>query len=136
MSSKTYQLAAICALSTVIFQILYNFNPAVPNNIYPPSLSREWGGFYCPGCGMLRALHQLLHGNWQSALRFNPLLIICLPYFIYWITPYFIKYFYRINLYTIHHKNLQIILTILVILVYGILRNIPSPIFLWLVPPS
>ncbi|WP_071592908.1 DUF2752 domain-containing protein [Pleurocapsa sp. PCC 7319] len=136
MSTKTYQLAAICALSTLIFQILYNFNPADPNKIYPPSLSREWGGFYCPGCGMLRALHQLLHGNWQSALRFNPLLIICLPYLIYWITPYFVKYFYRINLYTIHYKNLQIIVTILVILVYGVLRNIPSPIFLWLVPPS
>lgn len=136
MSPKRYQLAAIYILSIAMVLILYNFNPATTNNIYPPSISRDLGGFYCPGCGMLRALHQLLHGNWQSALRFNPLLILLLPYFFYWIIPYFLKYFYRINLYSIHHKNLQIIATILTVMIYGILRNIPSPIFFWLVPPS
>lgn len=35
-------------------------------------------GLLCPGCGSLRALHQLLHGNFATALRFNPLLFVTL----------------------------------------------------------
>ena len=136
MWSKKYQLVTLCSLTVLGIIVLYNFDPANSNNFYPPSLSREWGGFYCPGCGMLRALHHLLNGNWQSALRFNPLLIISLPYFFYWITPYLLRYFYGVDLYTIYHKNKQITIGITVCLVYGVLRNIPVPIFSWLVPPS
>lgn len=136
MSHKKKQLVALYFLTALVIAILYNLNPAENNNIYPPSLSREWGGFYCPGCGTLRALHQLLHGNWRAALRFNPLLVICLPYFFYWIIPYFFQYFYEIKLYSINHKNKQILGIITVCLAYGLLRNISDPNFSWLVPPS
>ena len=37
-------------------------------------------GLDCPGCGSLRALHQLLHGNIKSALHFNALLVCGLPF--------------------------------------------------------
>jgi Protein of unknown function (DUF2752) len=85
---------------------------------------------------MLRALHQLLHGNWQAALRFNPLLIICLPYFFYWIAPYLLKYFYSIDLYRIKYKQQQIVLIAIISLIYGALRNTTIPALAWLVPPS
>lgn len=136
MTWKKAQLLSIYFLCSLGIIILYFFDPANFNNIYPPSLSREWGGFYCAGCGMLRALHHLLHGRWQSALRFNPLLIICLPYFFYWLTPYFLKYFYQIDLYTVQHKSKQIFVTTTVCLVYGVLRNVSLPALLWLVPPN
>ncbi|MEM9506058.1 MAG: DUF2752 domain-containing protein [Cyanobacteria bacterium P01_E01_bin.35] len=134
MSAKKIQLIAIYFLCSLGILILYYFNPADSNNIYPPSLSREWGEYYCPGCGMMRALHQLLHGNWQLALRLNPLLIICLPYFFYWIVPYFLRYFYQINLYTIKFKNQQIFIIAMIFTIYGFLRNVPS--LWWLVPPA
>ncbi|MEM8673541.1 MAG: DUF2752 domain-containing protein [Cyanobacteria bacterium P01_G01_bin.67] len=134
MSAKKIQLIAIYFLCSLSILILYYFNPADYNNIYPPSLSREWGEYYCPGCGMMRALHQLLHGNWQLALRLNPLLIICLPYFFYWIVPYFLRYFYQINLYTIKFKNQQIFIIAMIFTIYGFLRNVPS--LWWLVPPA
>lgn len=136
MSHKNLQLALICFLITFGLIYLYSFDPSAANTIYPPSLTREWGGFYCGGCGMFRALHQLLHGNWQAALRLNPLLIICLPYFFYWITPYLLKYFYQINLYSIRHKKKQVLLTIGISVIYGILRNNTIPALSWLVPPS
>jgi hypothetical protein len=136
MGHKNLQLALICFLLTLGLIYLYSFDPAASDTIYPHSLSREWGGFYCGGCGMLRALHQLLHGNWRAALRFNPLLIICLPYFFYWITPYLLKYFYQIDLYPIKHQKKQILLTVAIALIYGILRNNTIPALSWLVPPS
>lgn len=136
MLTKKNQLILFCFLASLGIVTFYYLDPANSNNIYPPSLAREWGGFYCAGCGMLRAIHQLLHGNWQAALRYNPLLIICLPYFFYWITPYFCKYFYQINLYTVRQKNKQLLVTIAICLIYGILRNVPSPALSWLVPPN
>ncbi|MGF1590317.1 MAG: DUF2752 domain-containing protein [Pleurocapsa sp.] len=136
MFRKKFQLIIIYLVALTSLTILYCFDPANSNSIYPPSLSREWGGFYCAGCGMFRALHQLIHGNWQSAIRYNPLLIICLPYFLYWITPYFLRYFYQINLYNIYYKNQQILIIIIVCLIYSILRNISVPGLFWLVPPN
>ncbi len=37
--------------------------------------TRRIAGVYCPGCGSLRATHQLLHGHPALAWRFNPLLV-------------------------------------------------------------
>lgn len=37
-------------------------------------------GFFCPGCGALRAIHSLLQGDPVRAFGFNPLLILFLPY--------------------------------------------------------
>ena len=37
-------------------------------------------GLYCPGCGSLRSLHFLLHGEIAAAVRRNPLAVFLLPY--------------------------------------------------------
>ena len=36
-------------------------------------------GLYCPGCGTLRGLHQLLHGNLIAAFGYNPFSMLMLP---------------------------------------------------------
>lgn len=40
----------------------------------------ELTGWLCPGCGSQRAIHALLHFNISQAFKFNPLLVIALPY--------------------------------------------------------
>jgi len=58
--------------------LLYFFNPEqVP--IYPQCPFRKWTGLDCPGCGGLRAMHQLLHGNVLAAFRFNALAVLLIP---------------------------------------------------------
>lgn len=41
-------------------------------------------GFYCPGCGTLRATYALLHGDVRLALAQNPFLVLSLPIFAFW----------------------------------------------------
>ena len=59
--------------------VVYFIDPRVPGN-YPPCLFLFVTGCYCPGCGTLRALHSLLHGDLISALGYNVLTIGLLPF--------------------------------------------------------
>jgi hypothetical protein len=57
--------------------VLFVFDPGL-SSFYPGCFFYRSTGLLCPGCGSLRALHQLLHGNFATALRFNPLLFVTL----------------------------------------------------------
>ena len=62
----------------VVGLILFFFNPA-QHAFYPQCFFHRWTGWQCPGCGGLRATHQLLHGNFAEAFRLNSLFIFLLP---------------------------------------------------------
>lgn len=59
--------------------VLYFFDPN-SHSFYPTCLFHQMTGLLCPGCGSLRAMHQLLHGHIATAFRFNPLLMLGLPF--------------------------------------------------------
>ncbi len=58
--------------------MLYFFPPE-QYRLYPRCLLYSWTGWQCPGCGGLRATHQLLHGNFAAAFQLNPLFVLLLP---------------------------------------------------------
>src|SRR5580700_1516854 len=74
-------LAAMLAafLGLVLLEI---FDPAT-SGIFPPCPVHYLTGWYCPGCGSLRAIHQLLHGNLRAAWAMNPLTVVLLPFLMY-----------------------------------------------------
>lgn len=58
--------------------LLFFVDPArVP--IYPVCQFHQLTGLDCPGCGGLRAMHELLHGHFITALHFNPVLVLSVP---------------------------------------------------------
>lgn len=59
--------------------VLYAFPPEA-GWFYPRCMFHVMTGLDCPGCGGLRATHQLLHGNLRQALALNPLIFILLPF--------------------------------------------------------
>ncbi|HEX3718844.1 MAG TPA: DUF2752 domain-containing protein [Verrucomicrobiae bacterium] len=58
--------------------VLFFFDPETAG-FYPVCGIHQLTGLQCPGCGSLRALHQLTHGNIAAAWHFNPLLVALLP---------------------------------------------------------
>lgn len=48
------------------------------NSIYPPCVFRATTGLWCPACGLTRGLHQLFNGNLGAALQHN----VFLPLFV------------------------------------------------------
>ena len=61
---------------------LYFLDPST-SGLFPACPFRALTGMYCPGCGTLRALHGLLHGNIAGAFMLNPLTVLILPLVIY-----------------------------------------------------
>jgi Protein of unknown function (DUF2752) len=78
--TELHWLLASALVATVVVSgvVLYCFDPS-QGGIYPVCLFHRMTGLMCPGCGSLRAIHQLLHGHLGSAFQFNPLLIISMP---------------------------------------------------------
>lgn len=58
--------------------ILYQFDPDHAP-FYPICFFHQVTGLDCPGCGGLRAMHQLLHGNFAAALRLNAIAVLLIP---------------------------------------------------------
>jgi hypothetical protein len=55
--------------------VVYTFAPT--SYAFYPRCPFNWlTGLQCPGCGTTRALHQLLHGNFEAAFRLNPMLFL------------------------------------------------------------
>lgn len=72
-------LVMALALGLVIAALLYVFNPA-DGGFYPVCAFHQATGWLCPGCGGLRAMHQLLHGHVPAAFYLNPALVCGLPF--------------------------------------------------------
>lgn len=71
-------LLAVTLLLGVAAVWLFQAGPGL-GGYSPGCLMRKATGLHCPGCGMTRASHALLHGDFAAAFRFNPLGIVLFP---------------------------------------------------------
>ncbi len=116
-------MVAVLAAAAGVGVVLFFFDPAT-TMLYPRCLFHEMTGLWCPGCGTTRALHLLLHGNLAAAFRFNALSMSMVP-----VAGYLIV---RGDASTL--KPAWIWLLLVVIVAFGVLRNIPAYPFTLLAP--
>lgn len=99
-------------------------NPYESGN-YPTCPTRLLTGTYCPGCGSLRATHDLTHLDLVGAWSMNPLLVIVVP----WIAWRWLKWLLATMGRPVHTRpapawSLYALFGLLV--AYWIARNIPQ----------
>ena len=94
---------------------------------YPlPCIIKLLTGLYCPGCGAGRACFSILHGKFFDAFCYNPLLVILLPFPGGYIAARGIDWAVTGGNHIDGKISIKLLLAVLIIiLVYGILRNIP-----------
>ena len=74
--------ALLAGASAAGLAAVYLFDPREPG-LYPVCPFFGLTGWHCPGCGTLRALHQLLHGNVAAAFGYNAYAMLALPAIAY-----------------------------------------------------
>ncbi len=124
-------IAAATTLIVAAIIIIYIFDPST-TNIYPRCPSKLITGYDCPGCGSLRALHALCHGDIATAWHFNPALFFAIPLIIIYIiadncrpsnpTPRTARNLQRLHHVT--HHPLTPILLLIAIIIWTITRNL------------
>jgi len=60
---------------------LWMYDPA-QTSWAPKCAIRLLTGWQCPGCGISRAMHALLHGRFYEALAYNWFFIVSIPYLL------------------------------------------------------
>ncbi len=123
-------LGAVVLLCLIGGFVLWRFEPT-DSRWHPKCLLHSWTGYHCPGCGTTRAMHSLLRGRFWDAVRYNPMLIIGGPIIaaaIFWQRRRERQQGFAIPKLT---WALFVIMTL-----YFIARNVPSPSRSWLAPPQ
>jgi hypothetical protein len=80
-NNRFFALAGAAGMASVVLAVGY-FDPSTAG-IFPVCPLLAVTGFACPGCGMTRGLHALLHGDVVGALDYNLLLPGVLFFFGY-----------------------------------------------------
>lgn len=107
--------------------LLFLFRPA-GQFFYPRCSFHELTGWLCPGCGGLRATHELLHGQILAAARCNALLVLGVPA----VATVWLAGRLRGRPFQLLPRTLWLMFA--VSLVFTVVRNLPLGVSAWLVP--
>lgn len=104
--------------------LLRVFDPAT-SGVFPPCPLRYLTGLYCPGCGSLRAMHALLHGELGRAWAMNPLMIVTLPFITYGLVSEALRELRGNGLPEVMLPASWIRAFCVVVVLYAVARNLP-----------
>jgi hypothetical protein len=120
MEARYWKWTAALGVAGLAF--LYSFAPE-KYAFYPQCPFFVLTGLACPGCGTLRALHELLHGNLSAAFHLNSLLIVLLPVLSLAAVVYFTNPFRARE---VLMRPVWLWALIGIGIVFGIVRNLPG----------
>ena len=104
--------------------VIFLFNPA-HHTFYPRCLLKALTGLNCPGCGGLRATHQLLHGHVREAVKLNALFVLSLPIVTFFIARGGMERWTGRKWPRLFSTGTALWLGAAIVIAYGVLRNFP-----------
>lgn len=111
--------------------LLYAVDPNRPGH-YPTCPFLAVTGWYCPGCGALRAVHDLLHGDLSGALARNPLAVLAVPYLLVAFVSWTLRRLGYASPRSTQLPAWTLWLLLAVVIAFGVARNLPGA--TWLSP--
>ena len=104
--------------------VLFVFNPEGAF-WFPKCWFYQLTGLQCPACGTQRAIHQALHLNFAAAFKYNPFVILSMPYLlslvvVQWFDPK--NKLQKLRFFSNHRITVNIYLVLLIL--WWIIRNI------------
>ena len=99
-----------------------------------PCVFHEVTGLHCPGCGITRMCLALIRLDFSLAFQCNPLIFSLLPVFLLVAVYFLIRYIRWGTWQTGKWMNVLLVVVVVLLVAFGILRNLPG--MEMLQPPS
>lgn len=111
---KVYIGSIIACIATLV----------ITDHVAVPCIINTITGYYCPGCGITRAIVSFLKGQLYQAFRYNSIIFIDIPVII--LLTILERKIGKDNKAIRCISNIILIILLILTIVYGVLRNIPS----------
>ncbi len=115
----------VAASTTLVCAAIWMGDPTTPNGPLPVCPTKALLGIDCPGCGSLRMLYSLMHGDLLAAARFNALGLAAVVLLVW---AYFTWTYGRVvgrRLRGWQHRRWAALVTLSLVGAWFVMRNIP-----------
>lgn len=120
---ESLRLFIFTTLGILFIGGLLLFFPVNKYRFYPPCPWYFLTKTYCPGCGSLRGLNGMIHGNLLSMFKHNILAGFSLPFLLYSYISIAIKGMKGYQLPNLGFTKAEIYFLLILLIIYAILRN-------------
>jgi Protein of unknown function (DUF2752) len=115
----------VAASSTLVCAAIWMGDPTTPNGPLPVCPTKALLGIDCPGCGSLRMLYSVMHGNLPAAARFNALGLAAL---VLLVSAYLTWTYGRVvgrRIGSWQHNRWSAVVTLALVVAWFVVRNLP-----------
>jgi hypothetical protein len=115
----------VAALAGGTCALVWAADPTTPGGPLPVCPTKALLGIDCPGCGSLRMLYSLMHGDLVAAVRFNALALVALVFLAFaYATWTYGRVTYRAVV-SWQHYRWSALVTLVLVSLWFVVRNLP-----------
>lgn len=100
-------------------------DPTTPGGFLPVCPTKALLGIDCPGCGALRMLYSVLHGDLQGAVKFNALALVALVLLVVAFATWTYRRVVGRRIWSWQHYRWSAAVTMVLVSVWFVVRNLP-----------
>jgi hypothetical protein len=104
-------------------------DPSTPGGPLPVCPTKALLGIDCPGCGSLRMVYSLLHGDVGAAARYNALALVAVALLIWAFGAWTYSRIVGRRVISWQHQRWAAAVALVLVSVWFVIRNIPFPPF-------
>ncbi|MCV7031237.1 DUF2752 domain-containing protein [Mycobacterium sherrisii] len=115
----------VAGVATVVCAAIWLGDPTTPGGPLPVCPTKALLGIDCPGCGSMRMLYSLLHGDLLAAARFNALGLAAVALLVW---AYVVWAYGRVTgrrIRSWQHQRWSAAVVLTLVAVWFVVRNIP-----------
>lgn len=100
-------------------------DPTTPGGPLPVCPTKALLGIDCPGCGCMRMLYSVMHGDLLAAVKFNAVAVVALVLLVFAFATWTYGRAVGRRMWSWQHYRWSALVTMVVVLVWFVVRNLP-----------